>query len=220
MDKNAKYALIICIAIILFAAAYLLLEKKRQAICGNGAIELLEQCDGVLGCAEGEKCSAACVCEEIVKENAWERQTDASLYDCNAFNGIECGEGSKCISGFEIEAKQENCCVAEGCIDVGGEENQPVDENAGKVIGVKDENAVNNGGSGITQTEPPEITPCDFNAEIVGVVCLQDDCLGEFKDGCCNGYCSNEEAEFAECVSNCLAAGTFELDACREICAS
>ena len=227
MDKRAKQTIAICAAIIVVAGAYLLLQKKSQAVCGNGVIEFTEQCDSAIGCAQGEKCTSSCACEKIVKEKAWERNADGSLIDCNALKGVECGEGMACAAGYEIGAKQPNCCKAGECFEKGASEGIGTDENAGtsvpgpgKLIDGNEIPPGNQGGSSGLHIQPPvEIVPCDFNAEIEGTTCPFESCLGEFQNSCCNGFCTTPETAFADCVKECVASG-MPLAACKEICAS
>ncbi|MFA4855372.1 MAG: DUF2807 domain-containing protein [archaeon] len=87
-------------------------EEPEQAVCGNGLIEIQEECELDSGCAIGKECSG-CECVDI----AGQPSGGISFAECTSQGGdVLCGEGPSCPPDVKkaggIEGSQECiCCV-------------------------------------------------------------------------------------------------------------
>ena len=87
-------------------------EEPEQAVCGNGLIEILEECELDSDCAIGQECSG-CECVDIASQPSG----GISFAECTSQGGVVlCGEGPSCPIGIKkaggIEGSQECiCCV-------------------------------------------------------------------------------------------------------------
>jgi hypothetical protein len=221
--KPEKKHIIISIAIVLalfFLMAVFFIFFPNNAECGNGVIEGTEQCDRT-GCAQGFYCNKNCECEQ--EKQVFETSPQKS---CSELGGFFCKEEEACLAQQLNAIEKEICCSAQciSILDLVGGQAQAVSENSpeqeegqGTGLQLPSEEQQNSTGSGSTERE--EQLACQLENGQAGIECLEQNCFGEWFEGCCAGMCISHEVQgFTECYNLCLQTTEYSESRCEEIC--